>query len=128
MTCRSILIVEDEESIRENLKDLLDLEGYEVFTASNGEEGLDVLRTMPRPCLVLLDLLMPIMNGTEFLEAKYHEDSIASIPVCVVSGVADKPRVAGVTAFVKKPIEFDAFLKFVKNYCGDPKLAKPTER
>lgn len=121
MRCRSILIVEDEPSIRENLQALLELEGYPVYAASNGSEGLSVLRKMPRPCLVLLDLFMPVMNGTEFLEAKSHEDAIASIPVCVVSGVAERPRhLLTVSAFIKKPIEFDGLLKFVKNYCGKP--------
>ncbi|MFZ9596454.1 MAG: response regulator [Bdellovibrionia bacterium] len=116
--CKSILIVEDEPSIRENLKFLLELEGYPVFTAVDGKEGLQVLRKMPRPCLVLLDLLMPVMNGMEFLEAKSHEDAIASIPVCVVSGVSEDPKLAQVSAFVKKPIHFEGLLKFVKHYCG----------
>lgn len=118
--CKSILIVEDEPTILENLRDLLQLEGYPVYTASNGKEGLERLRQMPRPCLVLLDLLMPVMNGMEFLEAKGHEDTIAAIPVCVVSGVAEKPKLPKSCVFVKKPIEFELLLKFVKQYCGSP--------
>jgi len=120
MQCKSILIVEDEPAIRENLKALLELEGYPVFTAINGEEGLRVLRSMPRPCLVLLDLLMPVMNGMEFLEAKSHEDAIASIPVCVVSGVADPPDLSSASAYVKKPVDFDVLLNFVAQHCGPP--------
>lgn len=119
MGCKSILIVEDEEFIRENLKMLLEFEGYPVFTANNGKEGLKALRAMQHPCLVLLDLLMPVMNGFEFLEAKGHDDVIAAIPVCVVSGVAEKPGVSGIQAFIKKPIEFDGLLKFVRTYCGE---------
>lgn len=118
--CKSILIVEDEPTIRENLKMLLELEGFSVYTANNGEEGLKVLRSMPRPCLILLDLLMPVMNGMEFMEAKSHEDAIAAIPVCIVSGVAEKPDMSNASAFVKKPIEFDGLLKFVRHYCGTP--------
>ena len=116
--CQSILIVEDEPTIRENLKTLLELEGYRVYAANNGDEGLQVLRNMPRPCLVLLDLLMPVMNGMEFMQAKSHEDAIAAIPVCIVSGVAENPELPGASAFVKKPIEFDGLLKFVRQYCG----------
>jgi CheY-like chemotaxis protein len=116
--CRSILIVEDEPSIRENLQMILELEGYSVFTATNGKEGLQVLRKMPRPCLILLDLLMPVLNGMEFLEAKSHEDAIAAIPVCIVSGVAEKPDLSKASGFVKKPIDLDALLNFVRNYCG----------
>ncbi len=118
--CKSILIVEDEPSIRENLCALLELEGYPVFTAENGKEGLKLLREIPRPCLVLLDLLMPVMNGMEFLEAKSHEDTIAAIPVCVVSGVAEPPALPTISQFIKKPIDFDGLLKFVRQYCGCP--------
>jgi DNA-binding response OmpR family regulator len=115
--CRNILIVEDEQDIRENLKMLLELEGYKVFTAVNGEDGLKVLRTMERPCLILLDLLMPVMNGMEFLKEKRHEDTIAQIPVCIVSGVAEKPEMNGVSGFIKKPIDLDVLLKFIKSHC-----------
>ncbi|MEO5970088.1 MAG: response regulator [Bdellovibrionia bacterium] len=75
MRCKSILVVEDEESIRENFQLLLELEGYSVFTASNGKESLRILKTIEKPCLILLDLLMPVMNGMEFLEAKSQEDT-----------------------------------------------------
>ena len=119
--CKSILVVEDEPSIRENLQTLLEFEGYSVCTASNGEEGLRTLRTMRRPCLVLLDLLMPVMNGMEFLEAKSHVATIASIPVCIVSGVAEKPDMSQASVFLKKPIEFDGLLKIVRQHCGVPK-------
>jgi CheY-like chemotaxis protein len=115
--CQCILIVEDEEDIRENLKMLLELEGYKVSTAVNGEDGMRVLRTMERPCLILLDLLMPVMNGMEFLKEKMQEDKIAQIPVCIVSGVAEKPDMKGASGFVKKPIDLEILLKFVKNYC-----------
>ena len=115
--CQCILIVEDEEDIRENLKMLLELEGYKVFTAINGDDGLKVLRTLKGPCLILLDLLMPVMNGMEFLKEKKHEDAIAQIPVCIVSGVAEKPDMNGVSAFVKKPIDLEILLKVVKIYC-----------
>jgi len=116
--CQCILIVEDEVDIRENLKMLLELEGYKVFTAVNGDEGLKVLRTMERPCLILLDLLMPVMNGMDFLKKKRHEDAIAQIPVCIVSGVAEKPDMNGVSGFVKKPIDLELLLKFVKFFCA----------
>ena len=124
--CKSILIVEDEPTIRENLRMLLELEGYLVCTANDGESGLRVLRDMSRPCLVLLDLLMPVMNGMEFLEAKSHDDAIAAIPVCIVSGVADKPHTHGAIGFVKKPIDFDGLLKFVRQFCGVPETKERT--
>lgn len=119
--CQSILIVEDEDLIRENFRMLLELEGYSpVFTARNGKEGLERLATIPRPCLILLDLLMPLMDGMEFLKAKNADETVASIPVCVVSGIADRPNLAGVVAFVKKPVDSDRLIAFVKEYCGTP--------
>lgn len=124
MRCRSILIVEDEPTIRDNLRMLLELEGYPVFTASNGQEGLQALYKMPRPCLILLDMLMPVMNGTEFLNAKNHEEAIAAIPVCIVSGVADNANLSGTVGFVKKPIEFDGFIRFIRTFCGSPETNK----
>lgn len=122
--CESILIVEDEELIRDNLKALLEFEGYPVHTARNGEEGLRTLRSIPRPLLVLLDLLMPVINGMEFLDAKGHDDTIASIPACVVSGISEKPDDLKTSAFVKKPLDFDLLLKFVRQYCGTPKIGQ----
>jgi CheY-like chemotaxis protein len=124
VTCNSILIVEDEPSIRENLRTLIELEGYPVYTAVNGQEGLKMLRSMPRPCLVLLDLLMPVMNGMEFLAAKTDEDAIAAIPVCVISGVDQRPELPQGTDFMKKPIDFEGLLKFIRSYCSAPELPK----
>lgn len=117
---KSILVVEDEPIIRENIQMLLELEGYPVYTAENGEVGLAILRKLPRPCLILLDLLMPVMNGIEFLNAKSRDDIIASIPVCVVSGVSERPNMKNVAAFIKKPLEFDGLLKFIHQFCGPP--------
>lgn len=122
MSCQSILIVEDEQDIRDSLKMLLELEGYSVFTAENGKEGLKILKSLQGPCLILLDLLMPVMNGMEFLEAKKHEDAIAQIPVCVVSGVASDPHLKNTAGFIKKPIDLEILLKFIKNYCGTGQL------
>jgi two-component system response regulator CpxR len=117
------LIVEDEATIRENLKTMLELAGYDsVFTANDGQEGLEILKTLPHPCLVLLDLLMPVMNGMEFLEAKRHEDAIAAIPVCIVSGVATQPTQSPLYShFLKKPIDLHTLLSFVRVHCGAPR-------
>ncbi|HEX5000040.1 MAG TPA: response regulator, partial [Terriglobia bacterium] len=82
MTCERhpVLIVEDEEFIRENFQIFLELEGFQVLTAGNGREALEQLQGRERPCLILLDLLMPVMDGGEFLERKASETSLASIP------------------------------------------------
>ena len=113
-----ILIIEDEDFIRESFQLLLELEGYSVWTADNGRHALETLREMPRPCLILLDLMMPIMNGEEFLEAKGLDESLAAIPVVVVSGVANEPELAGVTAFIPKPVDFKRLFELIRRNCG----------
>jgi CheY-like chemotaxis protein len=114
----NILIVEDELEVRENLKMFLELEGFQIFSANNGKEALAILRTMPTPCLILLDLLMPVMTGREFLEKKLQEGRLADIPVYVVSGIANPPHLVGTVGFVQKPIELDGLLRKVEEYCA----------
>ena len=116
----SILIIEDEEIIRESYKALLEIEGYTVHTASQGAEGLQVLKSIPTPSLILLDLCMPTMNGIEFLEIKSRDLSISSIPVCVISGIAKRPDLSKSTLFLSKPIDFDVLVKIVAQHCGVP--------
>src|SRR5215470_10420401 len=62
-TSRNILLIEDDEDIRAIIKDALEWDGYHVYTASNGKEGMEILPQMPAPSLILLDLMMPVMNG-----------------------------------------------------------------
>lgn len=119
--CNSILIVEDDEAIRECLKETLELEGYRIFAASNGRDALEMLHRIELPCLVLLDLMMPVMNGWEFLEAKRADVALAALPVVVVSAVADKAMDTHVAGIVKKPIELDLLFKVVRQYCGQSK-------
>ena len=120
MSCKSILIVEDDADIRESLHDVLEVEGYEVFAVANGQEALDRLKILPTPCLVLLDLMMPVMNGWEFLEAKQGDLKIAPIPVVIVSAVIDQAKAKSKAAagFIKKPIELNTLLEVVRQYCG----------
>lgn len=116
--CKDILVVEDDEGIRETLKLALELEGYTVTTAANGQEGLDVLPTMPTPCLILLDLMMPVMNGWAFAEALRADMMLAPIPVVVVTAFAEKAaRVTQARGILKKPIDFDSLLRVVKQFC-----------
>lgn len=118
MQCKSILIIEDEPIIRETLKDSLELEGYQVTAVENGKEGLEMVHRMERPCLILLDLMMPVMNGFEFLEKKGNEVAIATIPVIIVSAFPDQAKKINANGFVKKPIDLDLLLDFIKRYCS----------
>jgi CheY-like chemotaxis protein len=121
--CHLLLIVEDDTDIREALADYLEIEGYSVKTAANGKEALNILQNLDpgKPCLILLDLMMPVMNGWEFLELKNHNHMLASIPVVVVSAVAERLRKEnGVSGHLKKPLDLNVLLKIVTAYCGPP--------
>ena len=116
-TCTTILVVEDDDDIRSVILDLLESEGYKTMAATNGKEALDVLNSSPRPCLVLLDMMMPIMNGREFLDIVMKDSMLAPLPVLIVSAVADVSNSKGSIGFLKKPIDIDVILEVVGQYC-----------
>lgn len=115
--CKSILIVEDDPAIRETLQQALQYYGYNAETAVNGKDGLEKLNKMAHPCLVLLDLMMPVMDGWSFVNAKSKDDIIASIPVVVVSAFIGRSKPIEVNDFIKKPINLDALLGILRKYC-----------
>ena len=120
MSCRDILVVEDDQDISESLRDLLESEGYHVATAANGREGIEVLRAQNlQPCVVLLDLMMPVMNGWQFLEAKAADDGLSAIPVVVVSAYGDRFDSAckATAGFISKPIDLGRLLGLVHRLC-----------
>ena len=108
-----VLIVEDEPGIRTALAALVESEGFEVETAGDGREALAVLRRRPGSCLVLLDLMMPGMNGWQFLDECSRDVMLAPIPVVVVSAF-EAPR--GFRA-VRKPIDFGHLAGILREYC-----------
>jgi CheY-like chemotaxis protein len=112
---KMVLVVEDDADIRSGVRDLLEDEGYQVRTAANGREALDSLAQASRPCLILLDLMMPVMDGHQFLGKLRLQSEWADIPVVVVSAVVTAfPEVAG---FIKKPFDPEVLLSSVKKYC-----------
>ena len=116
--CQSVLVVEDDEDIRTAMVDILESEGYQTESATNGQEALDLLRKINKPCLVLLDMMMPIMNGRQFLDRVMEDAVLAPIPVLVVSAIADKTDTEGAVGFLKKPVDIDMVLKMVDRYCS----------
>lgn len=116
--CSTILVVEDDEDIRDAMRMALELEGYEVVGASNGKEGLEQLSHMNRPCLILLDLMMPVMNGWEFAEAMGANDVLATIPVTIVTAFPDRVGPLRNMPLIKKPVALDTLLTAVRSYCG----------
>lgn len=113
----TVLVVEDELELREMMRDALELNGYTVVTASDGREALDKLAGIEHLCLVLLDLLMPEMNGWEFFAAMRQRIELASVPVIVHSSVPGRAP-AGVTRVLQKPLMFDRLLAVVREYCA----------
>jgi CheY-like chemotaxis protein len=112
----TVLVVEDEEELREMMREALELNGYSVATAQEGQEALEAIAKIEHLCLVLLDLLMPGMNGWDFFMKMRERPEFASVPVVVHSSAADRAP-AGVTRVLKKPIELDRLLSVVGEYC-----------
>jgi CheY-like chemotaxis protein len=112
----AVLVVEDDEGIRQIMQLFLEIEGYNVITAGNGQEGLDALSREPEMCLILLDLMMPIMNGWEFMEA-LKDTRYANTPVVIVSAYADQVGAAKCNGVLGKPIELDVLLQTVRKWC-----------
>jgi CheY-like chemotaxis protein len=113
---RTIVLVEDDEGIRETMGALLSDEGFHVVEAANGEEGLAALRATHDPCLVLLDLWMPVMNGWQMLEAMRDDPALQRVPVLVISAAGDLTPPAGASAFLRKPIRLETLLAHVEQF------------
>src|SRR5690348_15367872 len=89
-SCRHVLVVEDDEDVREAEATILRDHGHVVSEATNGQEALDFLRNAPKkPCIVLLDLMMPVMTGWEVLEAIDAEPDLQDIPIVVLTAVTN---------------------------------------
>ncbi len=113
---RSVLVVEDEEDLRELLRSALELSGYSVVTARDGKDALRTLDEYGTPCLILLDLIMPEMNGWDFLQTFRQRPDFRSIPVIVHSSAT--PRAPeGATRVVQKPMSLERLLALVNEYC-----------
>jgi CheY-like chemotaxis protein len=128
----NILLVEDDFDVRDALIPILEYEGHRVVGATNGREALERLRTGPKPSLILLDLMMPVMNGTEFRQEQLRDPALASIPVVVVSAdpsASDKAKVMGAAACLEKPLDIDALLSSVRqNLPPETAVATPGTR
>lgn len=114
-----VLIVEDDADLREMMAQLLSLEGFEAFTVANGREALQYLSSRPTPDVILLDLMMPVMDGWEFRRQQQQDPELARVPVVVLSAL-DQSRAVDLQAqaFLKKPLDFDRLLALVRKYCA----------
>lgn len=118
---RLILVVDDDPDMREALGLLLETRGYRVTSVGNGAEALTTLRAGTRPCVIVLDLMMPVKNGFEFCAEQRLDTELANIPVVVLSALSgsnDYAPLPGVAAHLQKPLSSVGELLHVIEQCS----------
>jgi two-component system chemotaxis response regulator CheY len=114
-TSKFVLIVDDDPDLLDVTSFVIEDEGMAVETAKNGEEALALLRTGRLPALILLDLMMPVMNGREFLAAVANDPLLQRIPVVVLTAT-DDTEVPGARSVLTKPMDLKELLQIVERY------------
>ncbi|HTY53830.1 MAG TPA: response regulator [Candidatus Binataceae bacterium] len=114
----SVMVVEDDAESRAHLTQLLQLEGFKVVACSNGAEALDYLTHSAPPCVIIMDIRMPVMDGAEFRAAMLRDARLTQIPVVVITAF-EPPAAAKLSALrvFRKPIDFDSLLGVIKKTC-----------
>lgn len=120
-TPRSILLVEDDTGIRDSIAECLESEGYDVAPFANGKEALRWLRTAAPPDLIVVDLVMPVMNGAELIDELRGDVTLRDIPVvlmtaAVATAATPLPRANG---YLSKPFDLGALLDTVERHAAD---------
>jgi CheY-like chemotaxis protein len=113
-----ILVVEDDDDIRDSLKELLEEEGYQVDTAANGEQALNRLRG-EAPQLILLDLMMPVMDGWEFQRQLRDSPSLSGVPIIVISASKFSREPLNAAAFIPKPLDAGVLLETIESFLAN---------
>jgi CheY-like chemotaxis protein len=122
----TVLVVDDEALIAMALEAALEDAGYRVATAANGRQGLERLAEAPRPEIVLLDMMMPVMNGPAMLAAMAADPELRGIPVIVLSSLPEeaiRARAGGVAAFLRKPYTAEQVLDAIARVLGQAREA-----
>lgn len=115
----TLLLVEDDRDIRDGLQELLQMEGYDVVAASNGQEALNLLKKMPAPACVLLDLWMPVMDGLQFCQLRRQDPQLRALPVIILSAdrnVREQAEQASADGYLKKPVDLEDLLKTARKF------------
>jgi CheY-like chemotaxis protein len=129
-TCGLVVIVEDDQAIRETLQQVIELEGYKVRTACNGVDAMELLKVLDVPCLILTDLSMPVMDGYAFIELASKTHTIATIPIVVVSAAPNEAQIkvkaesGKIKGLIKKPVDLNYLMKVVVEHCGPSECQK----
>lgn len=117
--CGNVLVIDDDPAIRQTMQDVLGIHGYKVVTASDGQEGIEVLSSMKEPpCIILLDLMMPGVNGWGFLDFQRSSPEFSSVPVVICSAYEASARSIGTSPVLIKPVKLDALVNAIKAFCA----------
>ncbi len=120
---RGVLVIDDDVDIRYTLVDALEDEGYRAVSASNGVEALEVLRVLPKPpSVILLDLMMPVMDGWKFRAEQQRDPVLSKIPVVVISAhrnVIEEASQVSASAYLRKPFELEELVATVGKVCSN---------
>jgi DNA-binding response OmpR family regulator len=117
---RVLLVIEDDRDSNDAIVSVLTNAGYRCLAALNAEQGL-LLMQKHEPSLVVLDLYLPGMSGAEFLVRKAAIDAVAAIPVVVITGLSDVPRLDNVVAALRKPFTIDEIVELVRKFAPLPR-------
>jgi CheY-like chemotaxis protein len=117
--CDVLLVVDDDTDLRKTMREILEASGYRVEEAGHGKEALTALRAGLRPCLIILDLMMPEMDGYEFKRRHDADPELAQIPVLVVTAFRVPPQweADATTEVMHKPFDIKRILTVVEKYC-----------
>jgi CheY-like chemotaxis protein len=124
---RRVLLIEDDAAIRETLGEALQEEGFEVVVAPNGRKALEILRNGPPPSAILLDLMMPVMDGWDFRREQLNDPSLRDVPVLIVSASRFSPETIrlqfGTVELIRKPVHYFELLEAIGRACGPASAA-----
>ena len=118
-TRTTILVIDDDDDIREVLATLLDEAGFRVVTAANGREALEHLREDPQPDVILLDLMMPEMDGYQFRAEQQRDPALRAIPTLIVTAgtVTSRVEALGAEAILRKPVSLRRLVDTIRRFC-----------
>lgn len=125
--CRGVLVVDDDTDIRETIEEVLADNDFPAIGAENGAVALERLRSdVEPPCVILLDMMMPVMDGGTFRLAQQNDPTLSDIPVVVLTAHASGERSARelhVAGFLRKPVDLQTLLDVIRRYCERDKTS-----
>jgi CheY-like chemotaxis protein len=118
MSLPTVFIIEDDVDTRDMLAKFLELEGYHVELAANGRQALDAFQEGASACVIVLDLMMPVMDGWEFRRRQIEDARLKQIPTIVVSAAGrERLKQINADAYLSKPVDMDELLERVSKFC-----------